>query len=792
MPSARFVPLAFAVMCQTAMTGLASTALAAVGTRHDAADGRKAPGPAPHHPAAAPAAPEVLDVVARTLPGDVTNTTPGGGLMPVQTVPRLQSGITRDFIAKQAPTTNTLNLLQMTPGAVVANSDPLGLADHTTLSIRGMDQTEIGMVFEGMPAGDPIYGLADTSEWADSENIGHVNLTQGSSDINAPTYNAVGGQITETLRDPSRVRGGELELTGGTHATNKDFLRFDTGEIGHSGVVAFVSGSYTRNNNWRGPGTNRRYHVDAKLVKEWGEDNRAAAIFTWNSIDEAPNLYLTLGQWEQYGRSYNYAGSYTPGATNYYRLFQYDRTSMMISAPAHFRLGRHLTAELTPYYQWMSGLVPSGATLTPGKIYYGDSPAGSIDFPTVYKGKAAVAANAGSNSFNAGFNGSLALHTGVNTLRVGYWYGNLTKNSLYDYSPVSSSGAIMDTTIMTQGGQVLASKNFHLMQQVNAFSIEDTLSLLNHRLTVTAGFREVLLSRAGTNALPGAAYHWASDTATPLPRFSVSYAIDPRNQVFINANTSFHAPTSDVPYFDAFNMTTGKISTVGKTDLKDEYAISEEVGYRYTGLVTASVGFFNYNFTNRQISSSVYVDGALTTNFINAGGQTTRGAQAEIALRPWHHFSPYVSGQYLHATIDNDVAVGNDLLPTRGKTAIMTPKFTASAGLSYDDGRFFGNASFHYVDAQYSTFMNDEGIPAYKTGNVTLGYRMRSVGFLRHPQIQANFINIGDANYLSGIYTVRTNARPTRGVRGTTIAGSAPSYYLGGGFAAVVSVSTGF
>ncbi|WP_264996428.1 hypothetical protein, partial [Kozakia baliensis] len=66
------------------------------------------------------------------------------------------------------------------------------------------------------------------------------------------------------------------------------------------------------------------------------------------------------------------------------------------------------------------------------------------------------------------------------------------------------------------------------------------------------------------------------------------------------------------------------------------------------------------------------------------------------------------------------------------------------------------------------------------------------VGFLRSPQIQANFINIGDANYLSGIYTARPNARTTRGIYGTSIAGAAPSYYLGGGFAAVVSVSTGF
>jgi len=734
----------------------------------------------------------MVNVVVHALPGDVTNTTPGGGLMPIQTIPRLQSGITRDFIAKQSPTTNTLSLLQMTPGAVVGSADPLGLADHTSISVRGMNTSEIGMIFEGMPAGDPLYGIADASEWADTENIGHVDLAQGSSDITAPTYFAVGGQITETLRNPSHRTGGELSLSGGTHATNKDFLRLDTGEIGHSGIYAFVSGSYTRNNNWRGPGTNRRYHVDAKAVKEWGLDNRIATVFSWNTVDESPTRYISLSQFQTTGRSYNYSGQYTPGSMSYYRLFQYQRTSMMISAPSHFRLSKALTADLTPYYQWMSGTVPSATTLNPGTIYYGNQSAGATGFQSLVNGRASVIANSGSNSYTAGFNGNLTLHTGNNMLRVGYWYGNLTKASLYDYYPVSRTGKILDGTIMTQSGDVLATKNFHFMQQTHAFYIEDTLALLSDKLHITAGFREALVQRSGTNALLGSTYRWGQNGAEPLPRLEVSYKINTHQQIFFNAMTSFHAPASDVPYYDAFNQTTGRISTRGRTDLKDEYAISEELGYRYTGLFTASVGVFNYNFTNRQISSSVYVDGALTTNFINAGGQTTRGVQVELGLRPWHHFSPYVSGQYLHATIDNNLAVGNDLLPTRGKTAIMTPKFTASAGVSYDDGRFFGNAYLSYVDSQYATFMNDESIPAYKTGNITLGYRMHPVGFLRSPQIQANFINIGDENYLSGIYTAQPNARTTRGIYGTSIAGATPSYYLGGGFAAVVSVSTGF
>ena len=67
----------------------------------------------------------------------------------------------------------------------------------------------------------------------------------------------------------------------------------------------------------------------------------------------------------------------------------------------------------------------------------------------------------------------------------------------------------------------------------------------------------------------------------------------------------------------------------------------------------------------------------LTGSTINAGGQTSRGVDAELGSRPWHHLSPYLSGEYLHATIDNDLAVDGDLLPTRGHIAVRSPAWQA-------------------------------------------------------------------------------------------------------------------
>ena len=136
---------------------------------------------------------------------------------------------------------------------------------------------------------------------------------------------------------------------------------------------------------------------------------------------------------------------------------------------------------------------------------------------------------------------------------------------------------------------------------------------------------------------------------------------------------------------------------------------------------------FNYNFSNRQIST--VVGGSLINESVNAGSQTTNGVDIEWGGHRWRNISPYVSGEYLHSVDDSDLLVGdsvlgvNTYLPTAGKTAVRSPEFQGAIGLSYDDGVFFGNFDVKAVSSQYSTFMDDEKIPAYATANIAVGAR---------------------------------------------------------------------
>ncbi|AQU88676.1 TonB-dependent receptor [Komagataeibacter nataicola] len=766
---------------------------------HSAKPARVQPAPAqsPTGMMAQQASPEILHVhsTLQTATG-VTGTTPGGGLMPPQTAAKSLSGLTRDFIAKQSPTSNPTTMIASLPGVVTGSGDPLGTSDQqVSLSVRGLTQFELGYTYEGIPAADPLNFFIFTGTTADNENIQNLGLAQGSADISAPLYNAVGGQLTETLRNPSQHFGALVNVAYGSYSLNREFVRLDSGEIGHTGIRSFVSFSYEGADNWRGSGYGTRYHVDAKAVKEWGKDNRASFVLSYNS---PTGYYLktpSMSQWNQLGTKANYDSQFGKGDASYYRLYGNQRNSLILGAPVHFHLTHSLSADVTPYYTYFWGYGNGGTTLPTGYSYVGNQNTGALDVNT---SASSIIAESVDTFYerHGGLNTALHWKTKHNTLSIGDWYSYYTQQEHSLFEQTDANGHVASMTgrnpIYTQAGLALSRYDINFLQQTNSIYIDDVFTAFNRRLTIEAGFKEAMVSRTSTQSVPGAHYMTTANYAEPLPQFSASFKITPHDQIYVNGTTAFRAPSSILTMADYFSTTTGTLAHSRATNLSPEYSIGEEIGFRHYGLVSISAALFNYNLTNRQLSSTVYLNGVATTASINAGGQTSRGAELEIGLRPWHHFSPYLSGQYLHATIDNNLAVGSDYLPTRGKMAVNTPTFSGALGLAYDNGSLFGNFNLNYVGAQYSTFMNDEKIPGYMTANVSMGYRFRNVGFVKHPQVQLNLINLGNSGYLSGASSLVGNAKATRGLRGTTIAAQTPLYYVGGGFAGVVSVTAGF
>ena len=734
-----------------------------------------------------------------TEPADATITVEGHrdpeGLLPDQDAPRAVSTIATAFIEKQAPTFNAFQLVNLLPGANVAMTDPFGLSVNSSLTLRGLGQDEIGVLMEGAPQNDIGYYVAYPSQFADAENVKQVSLTQGSVDLDSPIVNGAGGLLSLKLDDPHRDFGVLVDGSLGSYNERRGFIRLDTGEIGQSGVRAFVSYSANHANNWRGPGFDTRQHIDAKVAKDWADGSHASLSVSYNNAWNSTYLSPTLADWQAYGRANNYDASYAGGDLNWWRLYRQPFRNVYVTAPVHLRLNDRLALDTTFYVQRGYGNSPYGTYLTTDGNYLGTQPVG-ITLPGAVDGQANVLGNFIGDQFRVGDVTKLTLKAGAHTLTAGLWFDDGTDHDIESFTPLNADGTPVDpwghaaTAIRTSDGRILAALNERTTTVVKGFFLADTIAL-SRRLTLDLGFKGVDVLHHGQNLLPGTQSAVHFDSFAALPRASLHWQVSDRSQVFANVTTNFRAPDEYTLYdtYDGYGDVTG----TGTTTLKNEYSIAEELGWRWQGRdLSASFTAFHYNFRNRQLATIADVNGALINTTVNAGNQTSYGVDGEIDWRPFEGVSFYASGEWLHARIDSDIPADGDDLPTAGKVAVESPAAQFGFGSTYDNKRVFGSLALKYIAKQYSTFMNDEHIPGYATLDMSLGVHLAGIIDAHRTDLRVNLINLTNPHVLSGVEAIAANAQDTVGRGGSVIAGSAPAYFIGSGRAFVVTLARQF
>ena len=728
-----------------------------------------------------------------------------GGMMKRQTAPEATSSLTVEAIAKKSAISTPLQMIATLPGVNYGTQDAFGLSIRNSLTVRGFSGTQLGYVIDGVPGVDQAYYNPYSETYADNENLSDITLIASTSRINDPVQTSSGGELIETVRDPSEESGGLMSYAAGTYRAQRIFGRLDSGYIGQSGVRLFASASYTAADLFAGSGRSNRTHVDFKATKEWGDIAKSSLFVSYNDWNNARSNPYTLAAFETASRTNdgfsagNYASTYIPGTTtNYWKNYQYHRDSVLMSFQNEVSLAQNLELHVVPYLHYNFSNSPGQTTINPASVYEGADKV-SIDTSdlTLVNGRLIGLANTAQTEYATGVNTYLQYDpTPHNHLIFGYWYDHWNMNQTSGITPLNISGDAASYLggglLRDTQGNIVAGTKYQIATDINDFYLSDTQGFFNDRLKVTAGFKEMMFYASGTNQLPGSQYHFSQAIAQPMPRVSVSYDVTKNIQAYINGTTNARPPVPLSTYPNIYSTSTGAVSQLGRNTSPMEYTISEELGIRYHGAFNMDVALFNANLTNHQVTTQAFINGASTNAVIAAGGQTIRGASAEIALHPIHGFTPYVNGQYLHATMDNNFQTGNAVLPTAGKISVQSPKFMANIGVSYINGPFFSNLTFRWVDSQYSTFMNDQSMPAYKTVDIGFGYHLPKILFLSQPIIRVNMMNLSNTAYLGGISTITPNALATRSINGIRVAGSTPAYFLSAPVTVVMSISSAF
>jgi iron complex outermembrane receptor protein len=97
------------------------------------------------------------------------------------------------------------------------------------------------------------------------------------------------------------------------------------------------------------------------------------------------------------------------------------------------------------------------------------------------------------------------------------------------------------------------------------------------------------------------------------------------------------------------------------------------------------------------------------------------------------------------------------------------------AELGYDDGALFAKVGFDYIDERFFTYLNDRKVDDRTLIDLSVGYRLRGMGFVEEVTMQFNAVNITDENYIS---TVGSAGYGNSGDRQTLLNGAPAQYFF--------------
>jgi iron complex outermembrane recepter protein len=136
-----------------------------------------------------------------------------------------------EMVKQQSALTSALAVIDNLPGVLVNEGDTFGSDDwSTTVSIRGfqlsLDEQQIGITIDGIANGNSNYGGgAKANRYIDTENLGRVEVSQGTGDIASRSNEALGGTLNFTTKNPDAEENMVVSLSLGNFAAQKYFVK---------------------------------------------------------------------------------------------------------------------------------------------------------------------------------------------------------------------------------------------------------------------------------------------------------------------------------------------------------------------------------------------------------------------------------------------------------------------------------------------------------------------------------------------------------------------------------------
>jgi iron complex outermembrane recepter protein len=607
-----------------------------------------------------------------------------------------------EFIANNiAPLASIDDIIKFQPSVWSQNPNGPGIGKAETMAIRGFQDGQYNVTFDGIPFGDSQDLHHTTSSLFIAHALKEAEIDRGPGTASTVGKATFGGTVGFLSKDPLDHFDIDVYGTAGSFNTYSGGGRVDTGDI--HGFRMYVEGQHESTDGYLTGSKENRDNLIAKATYDVSSATRLTALASWNREFQNTTQGATLGEYAKYGNNYGlcqdpramcYAG-YQP--SRYFTDFEYLRLETQVG-PVKIDNQIYHNGFVHNYTEASDASDDNEAD--DGVTFYSTAGKKLTTVSTDIKGKytnAAVSAWGDTLRF--------LITTPKADFKWGLWF-----DSQHD-------DRFSKTIDITQGGEDVIGKTgtaYSYIYTDRGTTWQPYLELDLRPLpglTVTPGVKYTnykrdlfaTLNKTGPNGFTGIDYDAVQ------PSISANYRVASGWSVYAQAARGFLAPPIAV------------FQVQDPTQLKPELTWNYQAGTVIHGKHwSLSADGYYINFSNFLSPQTTIVDGTSESSYVNAGGAIYKGLEFE--------------GQYVllkGLSLYGNATINSAKYKGTGAELEEAPKFTAAAGVVYENRHGpFGSLIGKWIGPRFG---NDNGNVALTKATYVDGSTLLPAGTIDDP-----------------------------------------------------------
>ena len=233
-----------------------------------------------------------------------------------------QSVIGGEYLQENdAPAVNYTDIIKFTPSVWTVDPNGPGLMENLATSIRGFQDGQFNVTFDGIPWGDSNDFTHHSTSYFMAQDLGSVVVDRGPGNATTLGDATFGGTLAVQSDDPKKDMTFTSVLSDGSWSTRLAAGRFDTGTIdAWGGTRAYLDVKSLTSNGYLSNANINRTNEFFKLVQPVGDTTTITFASNLNKLQQNPPIGATAAQIAAYGVNYAYNADPTSQAFYGYNL----------------------------------------------------------------------------------------------------------------------------------------------------------------------------------------------------------------------------------------------------------------------------------------------------------------------------------------------------------------------------------------------------------------------------------------------------------------------------------------